>query len=105
MIACCHAEDVGDFAPQISAHHFGRERRINVPRGVALGLVILFPLGRVLANLTLFRVSVDRLTDGVLAPSVLAMTTLAVVAGAGLTAVVSAARAARIDPAEALRAE
>jgi ABC-type antimicrobial peptide transport system permease subunit len=81
------------------------ESALTTSLGVALGLAVLYPLGDALSGLALFRFEVDRLTEGVLALPVLGVAIATVVAGAAVTAVASAVKATRIDPAEALRSD
>jgi predicted permease len=72
--------------------------------GIALGLIAVVVLDRTASSLV-FDYSVERLSDGVLDPAVLLITTAVVIGLTSAAAVATAARAARIDPAEALRSE
>jgi ABC-type antimicrobial peptide transport system permease subunit len=81
-----------------------RESSLSVLAGVALGLVLLFPLDRLLSG-AMYDYMVQRLTQGLLDPAILGSAAILIAGTSCVAAVLAALRAARVDPMVALRSE
>jgi hypothetical protein len=81
-----------------------RDSVLTVVAGIGLGVAVLYPLDLVLSD-TVFDYSIQRLSRGVLDPTVLGAAALVIAIVSFATAALAARRAASLDPAVALRSE